>query len=101
VGKESISRHSARLMTALAKQKLKEWPHAGPVAIVERDEFGMLEDFHLFNRWRYLGCVRSEEALQEHLESARESHFDPDIYRAYLKYYQGSRLKLITLPAKN
>lgn len=99
VGKESISRHSARLMTALAKLKLKEWPHAGPVAIVERDEFGMLEDFHLFDRWRYFGCVRSEDELHAHLDSKKEISFDPDVYRVYLKYFQSSRLRLITLQA--
>lgn len=98
IGKEPISRHSARLMTALAKLKLKEWPHAGPVALVERDEFGMLEDFHLFDRWRYLGRARSEDELEKHLNKTRENVFDPDVYRLYLKYIQGSKLRLITLP---
>ena len=55
VGKESVSLHSARLMTALAKFKLHAWPFSGPIALVERDEFGMHEDFHLVDCWRYLG----------------------------------------------
>lgn len=101
VGKEAVSRHSARLMSALAKQKLKEWPHAGPVALVERDEFGMLEDFHIFDRWRYCGRVRSEDELHEHLSKVNTIAFDPDIYRAYLKYCQSSRLRLISFPATN
>lgn len=100
IGKEPVSRHSARLMTALAKHKLKEWPHAGPVALVERDEFGMLEDFHVFDRWRYLGRVRSEDELQECLNKKSENDFDPDIYRLFLKHIQGSKLRLITLPAR-
>lgn len=97
IGKEPVSRHSARLMTALAKLKLKPWPYAGPVALVERDEFGMMEDFHLFDRWRYLGRARSEEALHHRLSERDETTFDPDIYRAFLKYFQGSRLRLVTL----
>lgn len=101
IGKEPVSRHSARLMTALAKQKLKEWPHEGPVALVERDDFGMLEDFHVFDHWRYLGRVRSEEDLQKCLDRNNENVFDPDIYRLYLKHVQGSKLRLITLPARH
>ncbi|HEX5802219.1 MAG TPA: exonuclease domain-containing protein [Azospira sp.] len=54
VGKEPVSKHSARLMAALAKQKLRSWPHPGPIALVERDHFGMIEDFHVIDRWRYL-----------------------------------------------
>jgi DNA polymerase III subunit epsilon len=99
IGKEPISRHSARLMTALSRLKLQVWPYPGPVALVERDEFGMLEDFHVFDAWRYLGCVRDEAALESLLENRYENTFDPDVYRCFLKYIQGSRLRVVTLPA--
>lgn len=98
IGKEELSRHGARLLTALAKQKVREWPYAGPVALVERDEFGMHEDFHVFDRWRYLGRAHSEEELHSGLEQNNVNHFDPDIYRLFLKHIQGSKLRLITLP---
>ncbi|MFA7291332.1 MAG: exonuclease domain-containing protein [Rhodocyclaceae bacterium] len=99
VGKEDRSRHNGRLITALAKLRLREWPYAGPVALVERDEFGMLEDFHVFDRWHYLGRVRSEDALHSCLERKTISCFDPDIYRIFLKHIQGKKLRLVTLPA--
>lgn len=99
IGKEPRSKHSARLMAAVARMKVQVWPHTGPVLLVERDEFGMLEDFHLFDGWRYLGRVSSEETCPSTKRSENETHFDPDIYRCLLKYSQGSRLRLIALPA--
>lgn len=95
-GKEPLSKHSARLMTALARLKVQIWPYSGPIAVVESDEFGMLEDFHLFDGWRYFGCVDSEEALLEKLENNKEINFDSDVYRCFLKYIQGSRLRIIS-----
>lgn len=100
VGKEDLSRHSGRLLTALAKLKLKVWPYAGPVALVERDEFGMLEDFHVFDRWCYLGRARSDEELHQLMDELQTNAFDPDIYRLFLKYIQGSKLRLLTLPVR-
>lgn len=101
VGKEDLSRHNGRLLTALAKLKLKVWPHAGPVALVERDEFGMQEDFHVFDRWCYLGRARNDEELHQLMDDFKTNAFDPDIYRLFLKYIQGSKLRLLTLPARD
>ena len=91
VGKEPLSLHSARLMTALAKFKRSDWPYAGAVALIERDEFGMREDFHLVSFWRYLGTVHNETALHELLENRNETPFDPDIYRIINKYLKAGR----------
>ncbi|HEX5802903.1 MAG TPA: ethanolamine utilization protein, partial [Azospira sp.] len=98
VGKEPVSKHSARLMAALAKQKLRSWPHPGPVALVERDHFGMIEDFHVIDRWRYLGLARNDAELEEIVSANTNYCFDPDIYRVLLKYFQNPGLRLVTLP---
>lgn len=100
IGKEPLSRHSARLMTALDKLRIKEWPYPGAIAIVERDEFGMMEDFHLVDRWRYLGTVRDENSLHERLSEICNYPFDPDNYRVLLKYIQAGKLRIIPLPAR-
>lgn len=100
VGKESASQHSARLMAALAKFKIKAWPFPGPVAVVEKDEFGMRRDFHLFDRWRHFGAVHNEQALAEHLESIGrigETPFDADIYRALRKALQAGKVSVLQL----
>jgi len=94
IGKEAVSLHSARLMTALAKFKLKPWPYKGPVAVLESDEFGMRTDFHLVNRWRYLGTVHGEQALAARLDGAEVTAFDPDIYRILNKFLQAGKVQV-------
>ena len=102
VGKEAVSLHSARLMSALAKFKIADWPHQGAVALIERDEFGMREDYHLVDRWRYLGCAHNEAALHELLETRSEDRdeigFDPDIYRLINKFLRAGKLSVLALP---
>lgn len=99
-GKEDISRHSARLMTALAKHKLKVWTYDGPVAVIEQDSFGMREDFHIFDRWSYLGVAKSEREAWEKLEE-RPNIFDSDIYRSLAKHLQSARLRVIRFPTRD
>lgn len=98
IGKEVVSLHSARLMMALAKFKLSDWPYPGPVALVERDEFGMREDFHLINRWRYLGTVHDESALHDCLENRSYGSFDPDIYRIINKFIKAGKVRILPIP---
>lgn len=98
-GREVPSRHDARLLAALAKSKQKPWLYGGPIAVVERDAFGMVEDYHVIDRWRYVGTARDDDRLRELLEKTKETVFDPDAYRILLKYIQGSGLRIVTLPA--
>ncbi len=103
VGKEPLSLHSARLMSALAKHKIHSWPYAGPVALVERDEFGMREDFHLFDGWRHLATVHDEAALWSALHDAPSSRaggapaFDADLYRLVNKFIAAGKLRVLPL----
>lgn len=98
-GREAISRHSVRLMTALARIKLKVWPYPGPIVLVERDEFGMQENFHLVDGWRHFGRANTEEEILLLNEDKTIVRFNSDIYRCLLKYIQGGRLRVIALPA--
>ncbi|WP_301100824.1 3'-5' exonuclease family protein [Propionivibrio sp.] len=97
VGKEAVALHSARLMTALAKFKLSGWPFAGPVALIERDEFGMREDYHLFDCWRYLGTVHDEAALHDLLDKHSDERFDPDIYRIINKFLKSGKVRVLPI----
>jgi DNA polymerase-3 subunit epsilon len=99
LGKETPAMHSARLMAALAKLKLARWPYPGPVALVERDEFGMREDFHLVDHWRYLGSVQNENALYALLDTRHELDFDPEIYRLVSRFMKAGKVRLLPLPA--
>ncbi len=91
-GKEAIGAHSARLMTALSKLRIKPWPYKGPIGIVERNEFLDREDIHLVNAWRYLGTAQSQADLDLLLQSTERAPFDLDTYKL-LKAQMGKRGK--------
>ncbi len=99
VGKEPLNLHSARLMAALAKFRLAPWPYDGPVALIESDEFGMRKDFHVFDRWRYLGSAHNEASLHELLERRNDAGFNPDLYRLFNKFLRAGKLRVLALPA--
>ncbi len=102
IGKEAASLHGARLMSALAKFKLRAWPYAGPVGFLESDEFGMRTDFHLVDRWRHLGTAHNEQALAECLENSRnaapDAAFDADNYRILSKFLAAGKVRVVPLP---
>jgi DNA polymerase-3 subunit epsilon len=80
-GKASVGLHSARLMAALARLKVDAWPHAGPIGIVERNDFLDREEVHVVDAWRHLGTARSEAELQDLLHSPADAPFDLDRYK--------------------
>jgi DNA polymerase-3 subunit epsilon len=93
VGKEPPSLHSARLMSALAKLKLKAWPYAGPVGLIERDEFLDREEMHLIDHWRYLGTAANEAEAYDLLAQAPPP-FDRDIYKLLQTHLRKGKLQL-------
>lgn len=100
IGREAAALHSTRLLTAMAKFKLKPWPYRGPIALLERDDFGMREDIHLIDRWRHLATVSSEEALQAILAEGNGGYrrFDPDVYRIIRRALQAGKVGIRPLP---
>lgn len=99
IGKETVALHAARLMTALAKFKVKTWPYKGPLALLERDDFGMREDIHLVDRWRHMGTVHTQEALQARLDDGPTGQpFDPDTYRIISRFLQTGKIGIRPLP---
>src|SRR5512134_476607 len=62
IGQEPRSEHSDRLHELLAPWLLPEWPHTGAVALVERNAERLREDWHVFDRWCWLGTVKSHDA---------------------------------------
>jgi DNA polymerase-3 subunit epsilon len=98
-GKEPLGQHSARLMTALAKLKLKAWPYGGPVGLVEKDDFSATTDLHLVDHWVYLGTARQDDEIPDLLAEARRhaAPFDPEIYRLLNKAIAQGSLEIRTL----
>jgi DNA polymerase-3 subunit epsilon len=62
VGAELPAEHATRLRSAVAPWVLPAWPCNGPVALVERDAARFREDWHVFDRWCWLGSVRTLDA---------------------------------------
>ncbi|UTH75033.1 exonuclease domain-containing protein [Chromobacterium sp. IIBBL 290-4] len=75
VGEEGADSHNQRLLSALQRLKVKQWPFEGAVAVVERDEVCGDVTEHLFDRWCYLGSRVNGGALQG------EPAFDLDYYK--------------------
>lgn len=99
VGREPLSFHGARLMAALAKQKLRTWPWAGPVGIIESDALGSRTDVHVVDRWRYLGTVDQTEgdAGVHELLTTHRPVLDQDVYKILTKAISTGKLKVVPL----
>ncbi len=83
VGREPRLLHDTRLKLALAGKRLKAWPYAGPVAVVERNWRGE-EDLHVFGAWRYWGTVHDRAELP--LLRDPGAPFDVDVYRLLARH---------------
>ncbi|HEX3949481.1 MAG TPA: exonuclease domain-containing protein [Steroidobacteraceae bacterium] len=93
-GKEPLVLHSMRLQLALSALKIKSWPFPGRIALRERATGGFAPDgtrggeFHVLDRWMYLGSARCEEELAA--LSVRQTYpgFDGDVYKLLLRYFR-------------
>lgn len=98
VGKEPLGHHSARLMAALAKLKVRDWPYGGPIALKEKDDFNSTEDWHVVDRWCYLGTARNAAGVWALLEGPRPA-FDQDSYRLLSKALAQGKVEVEELQA--
>jgi len=80
VGAEPLEAHAARLRELLEARRVPPWSYSGAVALIERDAAGTREDLHVFDRWCWLGTVRTHEAA-ERLAATAPRVFDADVYR--------------------
>jgi DNA polymerase III subunit epsilon len=99
-GRENIHVHHGRVAEALARLKAVEWPHDGPLGIVERDREREAAEIHVVDRWCYLGAASCDAELAELLEGARAPRFDYDHYRILARHLgkKGVRTMNLTGP---
>ena len=97
-GKESIHAHHARLAAALAPLKSPDWPHRGPLGVVEADESRDATEVHVVDRWCYLGTATSEAEVADLLE-ARRPRFDYDHYRILSRHLGKRGVRVVPLSA--
>ena len=98
-GRESVHLHHARLAAALASWKAADWPHEGPLGIVEKDRTGEETEVHVVDRWCYLGAARSDAEVAELLEGGRRGRFDFDHYRILARHLGKRGVRTVRLAA--
>lgn len=98
IGKEPAGQHDLRLITALAKMKVQDWPFAGPVGIRETPTWGGEAEIHLVDRWHYLGSVRSEQEIGDKL--GQPAAFDLDTYKILTRYFKQGNPDIVPLEAR-
>jgi DNA polymerase-3 subunit epsilon len=97
-GRENIHVHHARVATALARLKSADWPHRGPLGVIEEDRGRDATEVHVLDRWCYLGTARSESEVAELLE-ARRPRFDYDHYRILSRHLGKRGVRVVELAA--
>ena len=79
-GEEAPVQHAARLREVLEAWRVPEWPHRGAIALVERNSGRFREEWHVFDRWCWLGTVGTLDAAQELARTATRA-FEGDAAR--------------------
>jgi DNA polymerase III subunit epsilon len=95
-GRESIHVHHARVATALARLKSADWPHRGPLGVVEKDASRDATEVHVLDRWCYLGTASSDAEVAELLD-ARRPRFDYDHYRILSRHLCKRGVRVVPL----
>lgn len=85
-GGEPPARFNLRLLEALVPERVPRWPWAGPAVVREDDAVAGRSEWHLFDRWCYLGSSGDPSALAGLAERPRV--FDRDHYRTLLRWLQ-------------
>ena len=98
VGAEAPAAHHARLVAALAPQRIPAWPYAGAVAIREHDALSGRTDLHVIRDWCWLGTASDDAALAQLLEALPRPEFDPDVARLLLRTLARGRHAVVPLP---
>jgi len=97
-GKENAHVHLARVATALAGLKSAEWPHRGPLGVIEHDQRRDATEVHVLDQWCYLGTASCDSEVAELLE-ARRPRFDYDHYRILARHLGKRGVRVVPLAA--
>jgi len=101
VGAESLAEHGARVRDALEASRVVRWPHAGPLAIAERDPESGREVWHVVDRWCYLGSCASVGEVAALVGACGEARpFDPDVYGLLAKRLVAGELECVASDAR-
>jgi DNA polymerase III subunit epsilon len=102
VGRVPAAVHLARVKMELISQRLRPWPHPGPVMV--REGQGERAQYHVLDGWQHLGTVEQDSDLSGIEELARlgarprRREFDYDCYRILTRLLSEPRYRPLPLP---
>lgn len=99
-GLEDVARYNLRVQIAFHALRLKTWPWAGLIGVVETNAESGNTDIHVIYNWVHITTVGSEEALRELDLSGTCVTFDADSYKLVVKALlrPAPGLRIIELP---
>jgi DNA polymerase-3 subunit epsilon len=77
-----------------------EWPHPGPLGVLERDPEREATEIHVVDRWCYLGAASCEAELAGLLEDGRAPRFDYDHYRILSRHLARKGVRTVKLASQ-
>ena len=98
IGRESPVLHQVRLESALSNIKVKAWPYAGAIGLVETAPDGR-QDIHMIQNWRYLGTAHAEDEIEAICHRTTELPvFDLDSYKILARVIGSASVTIRMLP---
>jgi len=83
----------------LDRDRIAAWPFAGPLFLVERNirpqDQQPAEQYHLVNRWSWLGCFDDTNAARKASQDNHKTVFDRDAYRMLMSALRKGKLELV------
>ncbi|MFW5824925.1 MAG: exonuclease domain-containing protein [Marinobacter sp.] len=100
-GSEDITRYNLRVQIAFHSLRLKTWPWAGPVGVMEHNPGTGRTDILIIYNWMHVATVHSEEELNDLSLRGVAVTFDMDSYKLVVRALSGKGikgLKILELP---
>ena len=101
-GREDVVRYNLRMQIAFHNLRLKTWPWAGPVALIEHNSARQKTDILVIYNWVHVATLHDESELAELSLRGQSVAFDLDSYKLVVKALTGPekhRWRVIELPA--
>jgi len=100
-GAEDVTRYNLRMQIAFHGLRLKTWPWAGPIALVEHDDTTQRTDCLVVWNWIHIATLHDEQELEGFEPGTDAVTFDLDSYKLLVKALLGperTRHRVIELP---
>ncbi|CAN1530434.1 DNA polymerase III epsilon subunit, exonuclease domain [Methylophilaceae bacterium] len=97
MSKEEPAIHYLRVQQALVSLRLKSWRYKGKIAIKEHNPETNKTELHVFDQWRHLDTLKSEEAFYAFEPPKQLLAFDLDTYHLLAKHLAKGKLTVMDL----